>query len=440
MTRSASAPRAVQAIAFFLLAACGSSPAATLGRTTAEARTNSDDFFRALALRLGPLTRTERLKVVRPRYVRGSLVPSRIFDDTVIWTARNGPVRTLVVAGAPLADGRYLLDVRGDAAPPARVGESRHAMHLREIGGGVYEWSSSDELAVGAATPPQIDAMRQRFLAAGEGRSGAELRALWRRGLPRTTAALGRLFDMDSIATTILPDRSTALAFRVSMHTDRLATTYPDFAKYLAKYTSPARYRVVLEDYQGVPFATIVAGDDVLHVRVRTRDGVLQPLAGPARATSPDSLRMRMDFSSKVSLFTVGANGLVADVAPVRGATERGWSVHWRREPDWHFPLAVDHLMGAALRRPFTGEGIAMRIVARAGAGGQTLVARDFRMDVQEAAIVRWISALGNSAMSDVTVRVEQQKDRFMADAISALGADLAAQLGESTLTGESGR
>jgi hypothetical protein len=32
--------------------------------------------------------------------------------------------------------------------------------------------------------------------------------------------------------------------------------------------------------------------------------------------------------------------------------------------------------------------------------------------------------------MSDVTVRVEQQKDRFFADALFALGADLAAQLG----------
>ena len=426
-----------------LLAACGPSPAATMGRTTAEARANSDDFFRALALRLGPLTRSERLKVVRPRYVRGSLIPSRIFDDTVVWTARSGPTRILVVAGAPLPDGRYLLDVRGDAPTPAHPGEARHSMHLRSLGDGAYEWRSSDELAVGAATPPQIDAMRLRFLSSAEGRSGGELRALWHRALPRTTAALGRLFDMDSITTTTYGDRSTAVSLRVSMHTDRLAHVYPDFARYLAKYAGPARYDGVLEDYSGTPFATFVADDDVLHVRLRTRDGILQPLAGQSRAVPPDSLRLRLDFSSRIAIFTVGASDLVADVAPVRTATERGWSLHWRREPDWHFPLAVDHLMSAALRRPFSGEGVGMRIVARAAPDGQTLVVREFHMEVQEAAIVRWLSALGSSAMSDVTVRVEQQKDRFMADALSALGADLAAQLGETPINwtnGESDR
>jgi hypothetical protein len=53
-------------------------------------------------------------------------------------------------------------------------------------------------------------------------------------------------------------------------------------------------------------------------------------------------------------------------------------------------------------------------------------------MEVQESGIVRWLSSLGNSAMGDVTVRVEQQKDRFFADALSAFGADLAAQIGET--------
>jgi len=50
-------------------------------------------------------------------------------------------------------------------------------------------------------------------------------------------------------------------------------------------------------------------------------------------------------------------------------------------------------------------------------------------MDVQESAIVRWIGGIGNSAMRDVTVRVEKQKDQFFYDALAALGADLSAQL-----------
>ena len=406
-----------------------------MGRTTSEAHANVSDFFHALALRMGPLTRGERLKIVRPRYVRGSLVPSRVFDDTVIWTARAGNTRTLVVAGQPLADGRYWLDVRPDAPPPARVGDSRHVMHLRALGDGAYEWTSTDELAVGAATPAAIDAMRLRFLAAAEGRSGSELRALWQRGLPRTTAALGRLFDVDSVTTVVYPDRSTAVSFRVSLHPTRLAATYPDFAQYVTKYVGPARYRIVLEDYAGVPFALFTAGDDVLHVRLRTKDGILQPLSGPTRAAPADSLRMRTKFSGKASIFTVGADDLLADIVPVRGAAERGWTIRWRHEPDWHFPLAVDHLISGALRRPFAGEGIMMRVVARPGSAGPTLIARDFRMEVQEAAIVRWISGIGNSAMGDVTARVEHQKDQFFSDALAALGADLAAQLGDPHAT-----
>jgi hypothetical protein len=69
-------------------------------------------------------------------------------------------------------------------------------------------------------------------------------------------------------------------------------------------------------------------------------------------------------------------------------------------------------------------------VTARDEHGRPTILARDFHMDVQESAIVRWIGGIGNSAMRDVTVRVEHQKDRFFYDAFAALGADLSAQLG----------
>jgi hypothetical protein len=187
---------------------------------------------------------------------------------------------------------------------------------------------------------------------------------------------------------------------------------------------------MVLEDHDGAPYALVSAGRGVVRLRMRTRDGILQPLAGPARAVAVDSLRMRADVSSKAMMFTVGASNIVADIVPVHTTTERGWTIRYRREPEWHFPLAVDHLMRDALRRPFSGEGTWTRLVARGEPGGQTVIARDFHMEVEESSIVRWLSALGNSAMSDVTARVEQQKDRFFADAVAAFGADLAAQLG----------
>ncbi|HEX2717550.1 MAG TPA: hypothetical protein VHM67_07695, partial [Gemmatimonadaceae bacterium] len=274
-----------------------------------------------------------------------------------------------------------------------------------------------------------IDSMRLRFVAAAEGRSAAELRAGWHAALPRTTAALARLLSVDSLATHPFVDGSSLLAMRISLHPERVNAVYPDFAAYMRKYVSPARYSLVIEDYSGHAFATIVQDDDVVRVRLRTRGGVLQPLIGPALASPPDSLRARIDFSAKAMMFTVHAEDIMADIVPVRTRNERGWILRFRSEPRWRFPLAVDHLMRASLRRPFAGEGMWMRVVARDEPGAQTLLARDFRMEVEESAIVRWLSRLGSSAMSDVTARVEYQKDKFFADALSALGEDLAAQL-----------
>ena len=187
-----------------------------------------------------------------------------------------------------------------------------------------------------------------------------------------------------------------------------------------------------LEDHDGVPYGLVALGNRVVRIRLRTRDGILQPLTGPARTAALDSLRMRVDVSMRTMMFSVGASNLLVDLVPVRTATERGWMIRYRHEPDWRFPLAVDHLMRDALRRPFSGEGTWTRLVARAEPDGHTMIARDFRMEVQESNIVRWLSSVGNAAMSDVTVRVEQEKDRFIADAVAAFGADLAAQIGDT--------
>ena len=426
---AARAPAALAGLLTLASSACGSSPAASLGETPKAASANTHAFFRALALRFGPLTRSERLAVVRPRYVRGSLAPSRIFDDTVVWAARDGDVRTLVVAGTPLADGRYALDIVPDAGIPAETGDSRHIMQLRSAGDDVYEWRSLDELAVGPASAASLDTMRQRFLAAAEGHSADVLRLGWRVALPRTSEALGRLFSMDSLATAPLPDGSTTVAMRLSLHPDRLRAVYPDYADWIRKYVGATRYRLTLADPRGEPYVQLSALGGMVRIRARTRHGILQPLAGPVIDAPLDSMRLRLDFSGRMSIFTVGLANLVADVARVHEPHERGWDMRFRHEPRWRFPLAVDHLMRDALRRPFAGEGTWMRVTARDAPGQPTILARDFRMDVQESAIVRWIGGVGNSAMRDVTIRVERQKDQFFADALLALGADLAAQL-----------
>lgn len=417
------------------LSACGNAPAAPLGRTPAEARANTHDLFGAFALRMGPLTRSPELARIRPQYVRGSLVPSRIYDKAEVWTSRSGNLRTLTVAGTPMPDGGYALDLRRDAPPPTRTGDSRHVMELRRLGDDLYEWRSLDELAVGDAPAAGLEEMRHRFLGAAEGRSGRELRAAWHLSMPRTTVALSRLYAVDSIVTTPLADGSTAVSLLISVHPERLGATFADYEKWMRKYVGASRHQAILEDYAGVRFLEMAGGRGLLRIRLRTKDGILQPLRGPVRAARADSLRLRMDVATRIRPFTVGAKEIVADLVAVREPRERGWMLRWRREPEWDFPLAVDHLMRDALRRPFSGDGMWMRVVARETPAGETLIVRDFRMEVQESAIVRWLNRLGSSAMSEVTTRVEHQKDRFFAEALRAMGEDLAAQLGGQPAT-----
>jgi hypothetical protein len=115
----------------------------------------------------------------------------------------------------------------------------------------------------------------------------------------------------------------------------------------------------------------------------------------------------------------------------VHSDNARGWSVRFRREPDWHFPLAVSRLLRAPLRRPFAGDGARVEYIVRDSVGGQTLLARNIHIVVQESAIVRWVGALGATAMDDLSLLAEQEKDRFIGDVFRALGEDVRGMLGD---------
>ena len=69
------------------------------------------------------------------------------------------------------------------------------------------------------------------------------------------------------------------------------------------------------------------------------------------------------------------------------------------------------------------------RIVVRDSDAGQTLIARRFDVAVQESAIVRWLGGLGGKAMDDFAGRAEVEENRFTAEVLSALRADLGAAL-----------
>jgi len=243
---------------------------------------------------------------------------------------------------------------------------------------------------------------------------------------------LGELFSLDTVRVAPLADGSAAVLVRFHMDPNRIAKTRPNFSKYLDKYVSPARYRLRLQDGGGATWLDASGSDNVFTLSYRVRDGQLVALTGIARRL-PDTLQVNVDFSAKFMIFRVGVSRLIGDFAFVRSDEERGWAMHFRREPDWHFPLAVNHLISTSLRHPFEGEGITVRVSVRdhpgSHPGSQALLSRQAAVSVQESAIVRWLGGLGNSAMSDFAGRAEAEENRYVFDVLSALRADFVAAL-----------
>lgn len=410
------------------------SSAAAFGGTPSEARANGEAFFGAVADRFTRVRRTPRFEAARLRLARHAVTPSKIWGDTGVWTSSDSDGWRNLVLAAGMRGQHYHFHERPDAAPPRRGGDSRHTIRLRRADDDEYEWITQVEHAVGASRASEIAAVFTALLDAPAGRSERELRADYRATFPRARAALGRLLTLDTLRTRALADGSSMVGLTVSMHPARLRATMPAFAAYCEKYLVPARYGLALVDAEGDRWLHAAAERGVLNLRVRTRNGQLLPLDGPARPM-PERLQLHMDLFAKVRIFTVGATGLAADFSFVRTARERGWSMRWEREPEWHLPLAVRHFIRAPLRRPFERGGTTLRITVRDEDAGPTLLVRQLRTTVRESAILRWMGALGFTAMSDFTGASEVEENRFLAEAFDALRLDVRAALAASPAT-----
>ena len=381
----------------------------------------ASDFFSALSVRFGVAYRDARFEAIRPRMVRHALTPSRIYSDTTIWTSTTGEVRTVSVGGA-LAGDRYILAARPVVAPPAVPGDSRHLMHLRRIGPDIHRWDSTDELAVGTVAPSQVIDLLEGLIRGAE-RPATEIQAEYRSEFPRTTATLGRLFALDTLRTTTDSTGATAITLVARLESKRMRPYAPHYADYIDEYLEPLRIDVTLTDRQGRSWGRVAFRKNLFELRVRARDGKLVSLDG-AGMSVPDSLRLRAAFFAKVLFFDVGASNIHADVIPVRTDDARGWSLQFRQEPRWHFPLAVSRLVRGPLRRPFADDGIRLEFIARRTGTGQTVLARNIGITVQESAIVRWLGGLGATAMGDLSILAEQEKDRYVGDVFRALADD----------------
>jgi hypothetical protein len=424
------------AIAFVIVTATGCQPAiAGLRFPDGSGPTKVQDLFGALAVRFGVAYRDQRFEAIRPRMVRHALTPSRIYHDTTLWTSFEGDVHTVTVAGELVGD-RYVLSARPSVPRPDAPGKSRHSMHLRRISESVHQWDSTDELAVGTVRAADVFSILEGAMRGLE-RSSDAVRSDYRAAFPKTTMTLGRLFTLDTVRTISGEHGSTVVSIASRLDANRLRPTAPKYAAYIDEYLKPLRIEVMLTDTKGTNWGTAQFRRNLLELHMRTRDGRLLPLSA-ADAAVPDSLQLRITFFAKVLFFDVGTTNLVADVISIRavgpvdgedasaGGDARGWSLRFRREPQWHFPLAVSRLLRAPLRRPFADGGTVLEYVVHdTTGGGQTLLARNIHIVVQESAIVRWLGALGATAMGDLTTEAEQEKDRFVGEVFRAVGEDL---------------
>ncbi|HEX6059366.1 MAG TPA: hypothetical protein VFZ11_10160, partial [Gemmatimonadaceae bacterium] len=272
-------------------------------------------------------------------------------------------------------------------------------------------------------------------------RSETALRAAYRTRLPRATRAAGRVFRLDTLRVAPSGEGATGVSLAISVHPEGARDVYPHFAEYLEKYAARSSYEIALRDRGGAAWMVATAGEHVLGLRFRVRDGRIVPLVGALRER-PDTMVLDIDVRTKISIFELGVRDLRAELVYVDGPRELGWRMRFQERPEWDLPLGTERLLRTPLERPFRDEGVLNYIYLREDAGAPvadgesegegkaaTIVGRDFRIAVEESAIVRFLNRISSSAMRDVTHDVERERDAFLAEMLEALRDDLLAQL-----------
>ena len=403
--------------------------APAFGTTAAAAQTNADGLFGGIAERFTNVQRSPKFLVGRGKLGHYALSPSVIYNDTSVWTAWAADNTRILTIDGEFLNNRYLFTARPwPSTPPDEPGDSRHFIRLRRIDENQFEWITNVDITAGRIKPDEFANVISRLIASGENRSVAELRTDYRTSFPRATAALGRLFSLDTLRTIRDSESATTILLGVRLNPNGIRSAMPDFAKYLDKYVTPARYRAIVSDKRGGRWLEIAGDDNYATIRLRSLNGHFAPLNGPARPI-PDDLQLYSDFTTKILFFTVGYHGLVGDMSVIDSDRDRGWLLRFTREPDWKLPPTVGFMIRTPLKRPFQNGGSTFRLVLHENPGDQTIIARHTTTVVQESAILRFIGRLGATAMGDFVGKSESEENRFSAEVFNAIRLDIRALL-----------
>jgi hypothetical protein len=386
----------------------------------------ADQVFSALANRYTDVRRDAKVEAAREKIAQGALIPSRIFGDTAAWsTLTSSAVRTFAYRGSATS-GQYRMSAMPSGVLPPRPsapGDTRHVITLTRLAAEEFRWDIITDFSLGSSGATNVAGTLGALFESAERRTEREVRADYRKTFPRTTAATGQLFSIDSVRTAPRNDGSTFVNLTIGIRPDGLRARYPLFAAYVRKYVSPGIMRLVLRDRDSqTTWFVADARRNRINFQFRSRDGRLLPLAGAARAM-PDTLELESLVSAKIGIFRVGFEKLRSDFIISRDDREPAWTIVSRREPEWRLPLFTESLIRSSLQRPFQGDGAYWRVSLRDD-GGQTLLSRRGQLVVEEGTILRFLGRLGSRAYSDLSTRVEKEMQEYLREVFTALRAD----------------
>jgi hypothetical protein len=418
-------PRVRVAFAFLVALWITARPAARDVTQTSAAWNGPRILVEALADRFGPIEREPGFEALRPKLARAGLVPSLMFDDDTAWMTRGDAWRAFDLAGYA-SEGVYHIGLRAEASLPAAPGHYRGRTRLERLAGGRFEWTATDELSIGQARPAELADALDAIFRGAERSTEASARAALAKALPRASAQFGLVLRLETL--TLQPDvhGATSVGFSVRLTPDGIRDFAPRYAAFLDRHAKPVRISLVVADPEGVTWWTLEAADGLWTVRLRVRDGSLVPLEGQANRRLPERLRTKADVSTRIGRFTVGAQGLAAEVALTRTAGEKALSATFLKEPDWRLPFLVETFLNSPLRYPFDTPGSEISWAVRESEGGSLLVRR-YRARVRETWILRWLGGKVDGAVGDFRRGAEREADMYFRACLLALGDDLAA-------------
>lgn len=393
------------------------------GPSIPAARANAEGLFGGIAQRFTNVQRNPKFALARGKLGKNALTPSAIFNDTSVWTANGADDTRIVTVEGGFANNRYLFAAKPNAAAPDAAGDSRHLMSLRRLNDNEFEWITNVDIAAGPITANDFRNVVSALMKSAEGRTPAAIRADYRASFPRSSAALGRLFSLDSLKLVRDVDSATTITLGIRLDPDKLHPTMPAFADYLAKYSTASRYRSVVTDKRGIRWIELWGADNFMWLKLRSYNGHFAPLTGAPRQI-PKDLQLESDFTTKILLFHVGFEKLVSNVTLIEGEHERGWFLRFTKEPDWQLPPTVGFFIKTPLKRPFKGQGAIFRLAMLDSPGAQTIIGRRTSAAVQESAILRFLNRLSGTAMGDFVGKAESEENRFSAEAFNAMRLD----------------